>query len=80
MSVEASEDASSRYWIEPGIKVKLVYGGPEMEVMRVLQTITTMPDGKKVTKMQGVKCRWTDDFGDERTGIYHSKTLVKAGQ
>lgn len=78
MDPATEKSSESKYWIEPGINVRLKWGGPVMEVMRILQTRTLMPDGTKMTKMQGVKCRWIDDFGDEQTGVYHSKDLVKA--
>jgi len=67
-----------RYWIHSGMKVRLKYGGPTMEVMRILQVRETLEDGTRATKMQGVKCRWIDEFGDEQTGRFHSNDLVQA--
>jgi len=68
----------ARYWIESGMIVRLKWGGPKMTVMRILQVRETLHDGTKVTKMQGVKCLWIDDFGDAQTGRFHSGDLVKA--
>lgn len=67
-----------KYWIKPGIHVRLKFGGPIMEVMRLLQVAKRDEEtGKWVVKMQGVKCKYTVN-GELRTEIHHTRDLVRA--
>ena len=59
-----------------GDKVRLTYGGPIMTVMRVEQTMIKEPGGKTKVVVNGVKCCWTDEFGDEKKGMFHTRELV----
>jgi hypothetical protein len=69
------EQQTDKYWIKPGIKVRYKDDGRELEVMRILQTREKYANGEIYHRIQGVKCSWKDDHGNEYSDIFHSRHL-----
>lgn len=70
--------ARGKYWIKPGAFVTKYPDDTVMVVMRVLQERDRLPDGTFESRIQGVKCKWEDDNGEQRTGIFRTTDLVPA--
>ena len=79
----AYDPDGKKYWIKPGIPVKLKRGPSDiiMTVMRIEKELHTIPDQRdRKQVLRGVLCSWIDAEGKPQSRLFRTDELIKVEQ